>query len=458
MRKLILITRKLYVRDFLTAGAFEAIDDEDTWYTTGPSDVTAFFDDHHRYLGPTEVGADRARDYGDIRDLMLTHYRHRSRTQAVKLGERPFGQRMLYKAKALPGVRHAKIARRMRRTGLNQAMLEMFTRFEPDILIAPSSGIDAQVLDAFRVAKHLGVPSLGLMYNWDNLSSKAAFVVEPDYLGVVGNQSAEHATTIHGIPPERVAVLGSPYIDGHFRHEPGSTESPFPFKYVLFAGCYQPFDEKTALRVLNDEIERRGLDVKVVYLPHPSRLRRKVDEFVDDAELPHVVIEPHQRDAYIARYEKWRTNPKSRKMGLPPLPLDLYPALLENAEFVVCPLSTMMLEAAIFHRRVLAIAYHDGIHRTSPGVAYNYLHFEGVDRVDTFEVVRDIVDFGPTFARMASEHPEPRQPPKEQMDYWVYHDDRPYGERLREWVEEIGRRSGAGAEPASTSAQTAAAR
>jgi hypothetical protein len=303
---------------------------------------------------------------------------------------------------------------------------------KPDLLIVPSSGVDAVVVDAVRSARRRGVPTLALMYNWDNLSSKAAFAVEPDYVGVAGYQAVRHAEEIHRLPRERVAVLGSPYIDRYFRHPSGSERSPFSFPYVLFAGCYQPFDELTALKRLEDEIEREQLDLKIVYLPHPRRLARKIDDFVDDEAFRHVLIEPRVREAYRAQ----RGKAKGRSY---PLPLDYYPSLLGNAAFVVCPLSTLMLEAAIFGRRVLVIGYHDGLHGTSPGVAIDYLHFEGVDRVDTFDVCRHIEDLGLTFTRMAREDRPPRRPPNEQLDEWVYHDDRTFAERLAELVAVIGR-------------------
>jgi hypothetical protein len=141
------------------------------------------------------------------------------------------------------------------------------------------------------------------------------------------------------------------------------------------------------------------------------------------------------RDAYHAQ----RGLSKGRSY---PLPLDYYPSLLGNAEFVICPLSTLMLEAAIFGRRVLVIAYHDGVHGSSPGVAIDYLHFEGVDRVDTFDVCRRAEELVPTFVRMARDPASSRQPPKEQMDQWVYHDERSFAERLADLVTEIEHRSG----------------
>jgi hypothetical protein len=435
MRKLIVLSSQLNVRDFLAAGAFDGLEDEETFFTGGADVLSDELTRRPTYVGAYEMPKTRREAYRKIRRLLLTSYRHRSRTARVKLQETPFVDRTVQKLAALPGLRQLKIRAQLKRTGLNPGLHKIIESVRPDLVIVPSSGVDPVVVDVVRSTRELGIPSLALIYNWDNLSSKAAFVVEPDYLGVGGHQAADHAERIHRIPRKRIAVLGSPYIDLHFSHPPGSTASPFPFPYVLFAGCYQPFDELTALELLEEEIERSGLDLKVVYLPHPRRLQRDHDDFVDDARFKHVVVEPRTREAYVSE----RGTSKGRRQ---PLPLDYYPALLENAEFVVCPLSTLMLEAAIFRRTVLVIAYHDGVHASSPGVAIKYLHFDGVDRVDTFEVCREMEDLAPLFSRLGRETPPPARPPKEQMDHYVYHDERPYSERLRELVEEIGRARG----------------
>jgi hypothetical protein len=432
MRKLIVLASPLNVRDFLAAGAFDAIDDEHTFYVGGENVRSEELTARANYVGSFEMPQWRSEAYRKIRRLLITSYRIRSRTARVKHRQTPLLERLPWTLAALPGVRQLMVRAHLRKTGLNPSLHAIVEDVRPDLIIVPSSGVDPVVPDTLRSAKELRIPVLALIYNWDNLSSKAAFVVAPDYLGVGGHQAAEHAEQIHRIPRDRVAVIGSPYIDHHFGHEPGSTASPFPFPYVLFAGCYQPFDELTALEQLEQEIERSKLDLKVVYLPHPRRLRRRNDDFVDEARFKHVLIEPRTRDGYVAE----RGKDKGRRQ---PLPLDYYPALLENAEFVVCPLSTMMLEAAIFQRTVLVIAYHDGVHPTSPGVAIKYLHFDRVDRIDTFEVCREMRDLGPLFTRLAREKRPPARPPKEQTDYYVFHDERTYSERLKDLVDEIGR-------------------
>lgn len=452
MRKLIVIPSAMILRDFVAAGAFDAIDDDDCYYLSPPLDLERPIEEHLRdrrghYLGSVPHEEHRERVYARLRTLLLTSYRWRSRTARVKLRELPLRKRLRATLAAAPGIRHARIRRGLRETGISPEVDRILHDVDPDIVIVVSEGTAGEVLatDATRSARELRVPVLFLTYNWDNLSSKTAFIAAPDHLGVIGHQSAEHARTIHRFPPERVTVIGSPYIDRHFRHELGSTESPFPFRYVLFAGCYRPFDERRALELLDRSVTDNGSDVRIVYLPHPRRLRRRQPDFVDEGRLRNVVLEPTVREDYLRAWERaadGSVRSRHKMMRMEPLPLDAYPALLENAEFVVCPLSTIMLEAAIFARRVLAIAYHDGLHRTSPGYSAKYSHFERVDRIETFEVCRRERDLAPLFASMVATSSPPRRPSKEEMDYWIYHDERPFSERLARLVEDIARAPG----------------
>lgn len=437
MRTLIFLRNEQLVRDFLTTGAFDALERRGAAFI-GEGDPPAGgpLVSREGYAGSIELPSrERALDYVEVRELLLTSYRFKSRTVRVKLAQRSPLARTVVKLGALPGRRHLRIARLLRRTGLRPEVTEAIRRVSPDLVVTPSGGIHASEFDFLRSAHALGIPSLALMYNWDNLSSKSAFVTRPDYLGVVGIQSAEHASTIHGFSDDRVEVLGSPYIDRHFRHEPGSTESPFPFRYVLFAGCYQPFDELAALERLDRAIDEHGLDLKIVYLPHPRRLPRKRPDLVDESRLHNVVIEPRVRSGYLAAFG---SDGKGPGLSERTLPVDAYPALLEHAQHVICPLSTMMVEAAIFGKRVLVIAYHDGLHETSPSVAIDYLHFEGVDDVELFEVCRDEDALAPMFAYLAGHDVAPRRPPKAQMDRWIYHDERSFSERLDAFVSRIG--------------------
>jgi hypothetical protein len=439
MRKLIVIGADNYVRNFVEAGAFDEIEDEDTHYVAGARGVIhpeteAILKTRSNYHGKLPDSPRRARPYAKLQLLLLSALRDRARTIREKVRLLPFHQRARYRLAAHPLFRERLTRRYLRQAGLNTPLHELMESLRPDLVIAPSGGIDHFVTDAVRSARELGIPSLVLVFNWDNLSSKGAFAVKPDYLAVWGEQSVEHAVRIHGFERERVFILGVPTFDSYFHHVPGSTKSPFPFRYALFAGCYAPFDEAAALERLDRTIEERGLDLKVVYRPHPHRKPRKRPDRVDEERLRHVVIDPQVRDLYEASFDEYGRGRRAK----PRYPaLDYYPSLLENAEFTICPLSTMIVESAIFERRVIVIAYDDGVHADSPALVVNYDHFEGIDRVDGFELCRSAEDLSELFVRHATDPHEPSRPLRDQITWWLHHDDRTYADRLAGLVEEV---------------------
>jgi len=452
VRKLIVIALDQYVRNMVAAGAFADIEDEDTYYVAGKLDDLSELERKPGYLGVIDGTTERRNAHRRLRRLLLASYRFRSRTQKIKLRFMPPVERTLLKLQSLPGPRHLIARRYMRKLGVLPRLHELLTELRPDIVIAPSGGTDPLVLDAFRSARELGITTLLIPFNWDNLSSKSAYPILPDYLGVVGPQSVEYAQRIHRVPKERVSILGAPYIDAYFHREPDSTEAPFPFRYVLFAGCYMPFDERTSLELLDREIEEQGLDLKIVYRPHPQRRRRRVPDRVDESRLPHVVIDPQVRDQYLRSFE---TDAGERATAHMPA-LDYYPALLEHAEFVICPLSTMVLESAIFERQVIVIAYHDGIHKDSPGVIVNYDHFQGMDQIEGLHMCREMDDLLPLFRRLVADPALPEGVSmRAQVHPWIYHDARPYRERLAALVADIAAREGLSDEPSVVSAATA---
>jgi hypothetical protein len=211
---------------------------------------------------------------------------------------------------------------------------------------------------------------------------------------------------------------------------------------VLFAGCYAPFDELTALRSLERAIDEAGLELKVVYRPHPHRRGRRRPDRFDEREFEHVVLDPELRDLYARAFQDFEGD-ASRKPRLPGL--DSYPSLFEHAEFVICPLSTMIVEAAVFERRVLVIAYDDGIHPNSPAEVVGYDHFEGIDAIEGFELCRDPDRLAPLFLALARGDRTPPRSLREQIGWWLHWDsESTYGERLAGAIAEI---TGAPARP-----------
>ena len=99
---------------------------------------------------------------------------------------------------------------------------------EPQLLAAVEAlGVDAVLLisrcslggaerDLLKVARALGLPSLMLVWSWDNLSSKAVLHEHPDHLLVWNELQVDEAERLQGFPRERVHALGAPSFDEFF--------------------------------------------------------------------------------------------------------------------------------------------------------------------------------------------------------------------------------------------------
>lgn len=431
MRILVLIASDLYVRSFVTTGALDALGAQHQLIWTADQDLTNL-DAVQRQAGfvgtlPSDPVREHAYDW--IRGILMTAYRRRSRAMGIRVRHMPRWNWIKARLLALPGVRSVVIGLVLRRIGPNTDLRRLLETSSPDLVIAPFAGTGALIFDLVREGRALGIPSLLLVNGWDNLASKTTFTTLPDFIGVWGEQSVEHAVRIHGMERERVFPLGVPTFQSYFEFDRQNSTSPYPFRYVLFAGCAVPFDERTTLAVLDRVLTERGVDdVRVIYRPHPWRQPRAVDDAVREEDFRHVTIDAQVRDAYLAA--AGRSDPVSPGEFLPAL--DYYPSLVGNAEFVVCPLSTMVVESAILDRRVLLLAYDDRVHDLPPSVIAEFDHFEGIDAINGFERVSSLDDLEQCFVAMLEAPPSASA--RAQILPWLFFDDATYGQRLADLV------------------------
>lgn len=422
---LIIVADQIYVRNLVCTGAFDSLPRDRTHWVASARGVReddalrARVNYHGRIADPPE----RARWYGRLELVMRAARKRRSTTLALKLRLLPRGLRVRASVAGLPGVN--RIARRMilRRLGRNDGLHELIDRLRPQVVIAPTGGNDALVNDAVRSARRLAIPSLVIVHNWDGLSGKGALSVVPDRVAVWGPQARSHATRIQGITDDLVVEVGSPLLERYLvpAVENGVT---FPFPYVLFAGCYAPFDEEQTLRMLDDAFDEHGIKLRIVYRPHPERVPRTPPDRVVASSFRRVVLDPAVRQAY----ERSFVAGDRERVAFPPL--DDYPALLRGAAFVLCPLSTMLLEASACGRPVVAIAFGDGKHRQAPDLTYQYDHFRGIERLPGVVVAHSPEEMIRTALRFAEQPSPAARPVPHDFAHWVTIDERRYSTRI----------------------------
>jgi hypothetical protein len=132
------------------------------------------------------------------------------------------------------------------------------------------SGHEGAVIKAART---LGLPTLMLVWSWDNLSSKAVLHEHPDHLLVWNETQAREADELQGVPPERVEIVGAPNFDRFFTAVEatgdrrngrtllylGSSTNVAPDEPAIFARWLEAVRAEPALR-----------EAEVLVRPHPA--------------------------------------------------------------------------------------------------------------------------------------------------------------------------------------------
>jgi hypothetical protein len=181
-----------------------------------------------------------------------------------------------------------------------------------------------------KAARSLGLPTLMLVWSWDNLSSKAVLHEHPDRLLVWNETQAREAEELQGVASERVEVVGAPNFDRFFAAVVaagdrrtgktivylGSSTNIAPDEPSIFARWLQAVRAEPSLR-----------DTEVVVRPHPAG-----DAWLDWAP-------PEERVSLQRPQQKVET--------------EALAGLLARADAVVALNTSAEIEAAIAGRPVL---------------------------------------------------------------------------------------------------------
>lgn len=137
----------------------------------------------------------------------------------------------------------------------------------PDGVVVFSGGAFTGIENSiFSICRKIGVPSVLIVDNWDNLSSKSVIWNSPDGLGVWGPNMLRDALDIHNMTPRICRSIGSA------RFRPNERQiKPIEDDFVFFAGSGKPvIDEVEAVHEIRGIMNRNSLNsYKIIYRPHP---------------------------------------------------------------------------------------------------------------------------------------------------------------------------------------------
>ena len=266
----------------------------------------------------------------------------------------------------------------------NHAISSYLKNVRPDVVIMPSSAYDPIVIDIIGICQQESIKTILLVDNWDNLSSKSILWRRPDVVGVWGEQTKEHAIEIQGFIDEQINCIGTPRFEQYFEKRKLVLASHFDFRYVLFVGQSLPSDELRIVQIINDILcssPFKESGIKLIYRPHPWAMDPNIAS-VEAFEAVEIDPQISAKNLGSDRVETFQPS------------LDYYPSLLQNAVFVVSSLTSMLIEASIFRKRVIAIAHNEPNNYTSPHRVLNeHRQFEGIENLPNVKISHNDTDF-----------------------------------------------------------------
>lgn len=460
-KALIVISSDIYIRNYLRTKAFKELSEHLDCEFIADSGVNnkSDLEELAGFRGYFDI-APRMRDLHSLHfSLMMWRFRKRSKTftyrwmrnsgwHTIKRSGPLFPRFLsfviwLIKASANPqGLRIPFLANPLiypvsiwflrQKLRINRQILDFFDSGEYHVCLFPSSAFDAAAVDTTRVARIKGVPSICLIDNWDNLTSKTVFWELPDFIGVWGAQAKRQAVDIHGFEPEQVALLGTPRFDSYYEYRNQPSTSHYEFPYVLFVGSAMPFDELGALRRLEQIIlgsDRSKDSLRIVYRPHPWQQKRQIEAKFDEEDFSIVSLDSQMRKAYEQGVRPEKTDEKFQP------DLSYYPSLLHHARVVIGPLTTMLLEAALSLRPVIGLSYFDGHHLTT-SLRY-FSHFQGTEQIPGFTLCHSPDTLQDLLVKALASAPISGPDSDQATQFFVYRDSRPYSQRISDLTKKV---------------------
>lgn len=251
---------------------------------------------------------------------------------------------------------------------------DLFDRYRPDAVFFTT--LYPTDIGLVKEAKRRGIPTLCAIQSWDNPTSKGPLFIVPDRIAVWNGFMRDELVRFHGYPEDRIRVIGVPQFDLY--HDPSGLadrEAFFrrmgldPARRLL---TYTTGDPRV-LTCNQDHIDVLLEAIRQKQFCEPCQLLVRLspkdlwDQYDRYRGLPLLVIqEPGGRKA--PTLDGW--DPTTGDMR------DLAETLL-HSDVILCVASTISVDASVFDRPVVEIAF-DGFqqrpYEESCRRFYDYTH------------------------------------------------------------------------------------
>lgn len=271
---------------------------------------------------------------------------------------------------------------------------ELLDELNPVALILGSGATKPQEVPLARAAAKRGIPCLGIIPSWDNLTSKGPLVAKPTRLAVWCERMRREAVELYGYRADDVVLTGPPQFDPHHRRRTAEDRLAFFQRTGL--------DPKKRL-ITYTSVPPGGCPFSAEYVPYFAGL-------LESGKLPRdcqLLVRLHPQDDFasfqrLAPIPGVRIERPGQSLGSQDGPgallyyhptrqdIDHLTDTIAFSDVVLNIASTITLDACVLDRPVLNIAFRPpgGDARFDIGEYYELDHYQPVTRSGASPIVR----------------------------------------------------------------------
>ena len=303
---------------------------------------------------------------------------------------------------------------------VNKSFENIINREKPDLVLMPTNGYFSFEVDAEYTLHKLGKKYISLIDNWDNLSTKTLLIYKANHYGLWGDQTRIHAQEIQNISPKITTSIGTPRYE---IYKNTTSKKLFDFKYILFVGTSNKFDEFAVLVLLNNIFKKLNIDMKIVYRPHPWR---ESHEFPDISILNNIILDPQMEKQYNAKSMSSEFQPE----------LEYYTDLVGGSEFVIGGFTSMLIEAQLQKKHYVGLAHKEPNFSYSPREWLNaYTHFSELFLLKNLTLIKNLPELEGVILKLLNT--DSKFVKDNFLSYFLEFDEEPYGEKLVKLIKEF---------------------
>ena len=272
---------------------------------------------------------------------------------------------------------------------INSKLENLILKFKPDLIVCPTAGQSISYYDSVRIGKKIGIKSLAIIDNWDNMSSRTHPKPHADHYAVWGKQSKSHGQHIQCINKKNISIVGSARFQKYFKLRDKNLKNNFKFKYALL---FEGFGIEEDLEVIMDKLEKiihthKIKNFKIIYRPHPWRKNIKR---INLKKYKNIYLDPQFKKAYYENSLRTTFQPD----------INYYPSLISNSEFVISAPTTMIIESLIFRKKIIILAHGQKKFLGHYNHNIKLTHIDGINKIKNILVYKDGINLEKLFFKL----------------------------------------------------------